>query len=167
MTGKEALKAQYGVMYGIVERNLTDMTEAQSLRQPEPFGNCANWIVAHMLLVHNAIMGLVGEGPAWDNPALERAREAPVTGAAEAFDWSELRSRFQGSRDRLLAGLDRLTDEQLDEPLVDPFGNPNTRGGLLNLLALHQNYHAGQLGLSRRLVGLEGVIKGPKPQPTA
>lgn len=167
MTAKDALEGQYGMMYGIVERNLTDVTEAHSLAQPSPGGNCLNWILAHMLNVQNAIMGLVGEGPAWDNPALDRVREEPVTGPAEAFDWSELRSRFLGSRDRLLAGLDRLTDEQLDGPLVDPFGRPNTLGGLLNLLALHQNYHAGQLGLSRRLVGLDGVIKAPKPKPAS
>ncbi len=63
-----------------------------------------------------------------------------------------------------MAALDGLTDAQLDEGgFTDPFGNQVTRGEFLNLLAVHQNYHAGQLGLSRRLAGLEGAIRAPRP----
>ena len=47
---------------------------------------------------------------------------------------------------------------------TDPFGEATTRGGLLNLLAVHQNDDAGQLGLVRRLSGLPGVIRAPEPQ---
>ena len=43
-----------------------------------------------------------------------------------------------------------------DEGFTDPFGNQVTRGEFLNLMAFHQCYHAGQLGLSRRLAGLPG-----------
>ena len=36
-----------------------------------------------------------------------------------------------------------------------------SRGELLNVLAYHQAYHVGQLGVVRRIAGLEGKVKGP------
>lgn len=165
MTGKDALKVQYSVMYQIVARNLDGITAEHSVVQPEPAGNCVNWILAHMTLVQNAILAMLGEAPAWDEPTLERARSEPVAGAGGAYDWEAMRGRFLDSRDRMLPALDRLDDDRLDEPMVDIFGKPNTLGGVLNFLALHQNYHAGQLGLARRLIGLEGVIRAPESRP--
>jgi uncharacterized damage-inducible protein DinB len=42
-----------------------------------------------------------------------------------------------------------------------PFGGQTSRAELLALLAQHQMYHAGQLGIVRRIAGLEGAVKGP------
>jgi uncharacterized damage-inducible protein DinB len=36
-----------------------------------------------------------------------------------------------------------------------------TRGGMLGLLAVHQCYHAGQLGMARRGAGLRTAILAP------
>lgn len=162
MTGKDALKQQYGFFYLTVKRNLDGFGAEASLVQPSPGGNCGNWILAHMVLVHNAAMSLVNETPVWDHEALERARAEPVTASGEAFDWDTMVARLLDSESRFLGALDALAEGDLDEEgFTDPFGNATTRGGLLNLLAVHQSYHAGQLGLSRRLAGLPGAIGSP------
>jgi len=41
-----------------------DHTE-QSLAQPSPGGNCANWILGHLTNVQNGVMQLLGEKPVW------------------------------------------------------------------------------------------------------
>lgn len=165
MTGKDALKLQYGFFYNIAKSNLDGVSAEQSVAQPSPGGNCANWILGHMIGVHNSVMGLANAAPVWDSEDLARASTEPITSMDQALDWDTMVTNLIESEGRLMAALDALTDEQLDEGgMEDPFGNPTTRGQLLNLMALHQNYHVGQLGMSRRLVGLEGAIRAPQAQ---
>jgi uncharacterized damage-inducible protein DinB len=162
MNGKDALKQQFGFFYFAMKRNLEGLTEEASLKQPSPEGNCANWVLAHLLWVQNSIMGLVNESPAWDNDDLERTRHDPVTCAEEAFDWETMVTKLSESEPRFMAALDALDDDALDdEGFTDVFGRDTTRGGLLGLLAFHQNYHAGQVALSRRMAGLPGAIRAP------
>jgi uncharacterized damage-inducible protein DinB len=40
-------------------------------------------------------------------------------------------------------------------------GGSASRAELLSLLAFHQAYHSGQLGIARRIAGMEGAVKGP------
>jgi len=162
MDGKDALKLQYGFFYRIAKANLDGITAAQSVEQPRPGGNCANWILGHVVGAHNHVMRLAKQEPVWEDPSLERASADPITSADEAIDWDTMVSRLLASESRLMAGLEALSEEDLDQGgFEDPFGNETSRGQLLNFLALHQNYHAGQLGMSRRLVGLDGAIRNP------
>jgi len=159
---QEALARQFGMMYATAASNIEGMTHEESLIAPEPAGNCANWILGHMTAVHNGVMKLVGETPVWDNKHLERRIFFdPITDPTNAIDWNTLRDRFLGSRDRCLNALSHLSDELMAERMPDPFGGSTTRGELLNTLAYHQAYHVGQLGMVRRIAGLEGKVKGP------
>jgi uncharacterized damage-inducible protein DinB len=166
MNGKEVLKRQYALLYRTVGANLSGLTAEDSLRQPAPGGNCANWILGHLVGAHNQVMRLMGEEPVWEDESLERAGSHPITDPTEGLDWDTLRDRFLESEERCLAAVDRMTEEQLGEGgFSDPFGADCTRGELLNLLAFHQAYHAGQLGIARRLAGHAGVIGAPGAQP--
>ena len=165
MTAKDALKVQYQFFYSTAKQNLEGMSADHALVQPEPAGNCANWILGHMVGAHNGVMGLANAEPVWESADLARAGSEPITSAAQAIDWDTMVSRLLGSEDRLISALDRLTDEQLDDGgFEDPFGDPITRGQFLNLMAVHQNYHAGQLGVVRRIAGLPGAIRTPQSQ---
>lgn len=161
MKQQDSLSQHFGLMYQTAGANLNGLTHEQSLAQPAPGGNCANWILGHLTNVQNGIMSLVGEPPVWESDQLQRAGFEPITGRSEAIDWDTLRERFLGSKERCLAAVARLSDKALDESVPHPFGGTCSRGELLNTLAFHQTYHAGQLALARRVAGLEGVIKGP------
>ena len=161
MTMQEALAQHFGFIYKITATNLEGMTPEQSLAQPSPGGNCANWIVGHLTNVQNGVMQLLGEKPVWESDELARAGAEPIVGRNASIDWNTLRSRFLGSRDRCLAAISTLSDERLTELVPHPFGGTCSRVELLNLLAFHQAYHVGQLGMSRRIAGLEGAVKGP------
>lgn len=161
MKQQQSLAQHFGLMYGVAASNIEGMTKEQSLAQPSPGGNCANWILGHLVDVQNAAMGLVNAAPVWDSDQLKRASYAPITSAANAIDWDTLRAKFLESKERCLASIAKLSDESLQDGFPHPFGGTATRGELLNLLAFHQTYHAGQLGMARRAAGLAGVIKAP------
>jgi len=162
MNTQESIAHQFGLMYRVTASNLERMTPEQSLAQPSPGGNCANWILGHLTNVQNGVMQLVGEKPVWESEQLARAAEEPITGRGNAIDWETLRDRFLGSRERCLKAISGLSDKALGEEVPHPFGGKTTRAELLYVLAFHQAYHAGQLAMSRRSAGLEGAVKGPR-----
>lgn len=162
MNVQEAAAQHFRFMYQTAAANLEGITQEQSLLQPSPGGNCANWILGHLTNVQNGVMRLIGEKPVWESGDLAKAGEDPITGPKSAIPWDTLRDRFLGSRDRCLAAVTALSDASLAEPVPHPFGGTATRGEILNLLAFHQTYHTGQLAMSRRIAGLEGAIKGPR-----
>jgi uncharacterized damage-inducible protein DinB len=161
MNMQDAIAQHFGLMYTVAAANLEGMTHEQSLAQPSPGGNCANWILGHLTNVQNGVMRVLGEKPVWECDQLARAGSDPILGPADAIDWGTLRDRFLGSRERCLAAISALSHEGLAEPVPHPFGGTCSRAELLNLLAFHQAYHGGQLAMSRRIAGLEGAVKGP------
>ena len=161
MKVQQALAQQFGLMYWVVETNLDGMTRQHSLAQPSPGGNCANWIMGHLTNVQNGAMKLIGEKPVWESEQLAKAGFDPIQSAGAAIDWDTMRDRFLGSKAPCIAAIVALSDEKLSETVPHPFGGTCSRGELLTTLAFHQTYHAGQLGLCRRIAGLEGAVKGP------
>src|SRR6185295_2488608 len=161
MNTQETIAQHYRLMYQTAAANLDGITQEQSVMQPSPGGNCANWILGHLMNVHNGVMKLAGEKPVWESDQLAQARFDPITGPANAIECNTMRERFLGSKERLLTAISGLSDKALAEPVPHPFSGMTTRGELLNLLAFHQTYHVGQLAISRRIAGLEGAIKGP------
>lgn len=161
MNVQATLERHFTMMYETAESNLEGVTPEQSLARPERGGNCANWILGHLVNVHNGLMRLLGEDPVWESDQLDRVDRGPIEGPDDAIEWDALRDRLLGSRERCLAAVRGLTEEALAEELPDPFGGTSSRAELLTTLAFHQAYHAGQLGLARRIAGLPGAIEGP------
>ena len=161
MNLKSMINQHFEMIYQIAGANLEGITHEQSLAQPEPGGNCANWILGHLTNVQNGVMKLLGQSPVWESEQLSRAGWDPITGQPQAIDWETLRNRFLGSRERRLAGVSALSESALTEQVPHPFGGTTTRAELLNVLAFHQAYHTGQLAIARRIAGLEGAVKGP------
>jgi len=161
MKVQDAVAKNFGYTYMVSAANLEGMTQEQSLAQPSPGGNCANWILGHLMNVQNGVMKLVGEKPVWESEQLARAGFDPIASPSQAIDWNTMKERFLGSKERCLKAISAMSDASLAEMVPHPFGGTSTRAELLNTLAFHQAYHAGQLAIARRVAGLEGVIKGP------
>lgn len=154
---------QAGLVRYVVAANADGLTHEESLVQPRPAGNCPNWVMGHLLQVYNEALGLLGQEPVMEAAALERyARGAPpIRDAAEAREFGELLGAWEEAVARIDAGLAELDPEMLDQPApASPENNPEeTIRTLLSTILFHQTYHAGQLGLLRRLVGREGAIR--------
>jgi uncharacterized damage-inducible protein DinB len=146
----------------IVGLNVDGITQEESLIHPQPAGNCLNWVLGHLVFVYNMILPLVKQKPVGNAEQLKRYDRgtAPLTNAAEASDINELMKLWDESVDRFDAGLASLTPEELDAKApISPRKDPNeTVRSLLGLVTFHQAYHAGQLGLLRRVAGKPGAI---------
>jgi uncharacterized damage-inducible protein DinB len=158
------LKAQHGLTGYVIEKNIEGLDHEDSLTQPQPGGNCANWVLGHIVSARSTALGLVGKTPIAAPETFAAYGNSPIKSEASALPWNELVEMFRKAQKPLEEGLDSITDDTMSQPApFSPTGNPDeTIGSLLAAIAFHEAYHAGQLGLLRRLAGREGVMKGPE-----
>ena len=156
MNRQQSIAHQFGLMYSVTGRNLERMTPEQSLAQPSPGGNCANWILGHLTNVQNGVMKLIGEAPVWEHEQLARAGNEPITGKSRAIDWETLKDRLLGSRERCLQAISRLSDAALEEQVPHPsrLGSPEDYGHMA-VSILENSY------LNGETIRLDGAIRMP------
>lgn len=159
----DVFRQQAGMTHGVVRANLDGLTQEESLIQPQPGGNCLNWVVGHLVCIYGKVLPLLGQQPVMEESALKRYDRGapPLEDPADALEIRDLLAAWDETTQRINAGLTGLTSEILDRPAPhSPSGNPNeTVRSLLATIFFHQAYHAGQTGVLRRLAGKEGAIR--------
>lgn len=159
----EMLMMQLEVTHQIFQVNTDGVTHEESLDQPREAGNCLNWIAGHLVTTYNSVLPSLGEDLVWDADRTESYKRGsdPLVAPGEAVEFTEIVAAFATAHDRVMQGLGSLAADRLSEPApFSPGNNPDeTLGTLLHLIAFHQAYHVGQLGLGRRLLGKSGGIK--------
>lgn len=159
----ELLTTQLSYTHYVVKKNTDELTHEESLSQPQPGGNCVNWVVGHIIASRNGLLELLGEEPVWPKEQAERYRRGgkPITDGSDAVSFDRMKKDLDRSQERIMSALEHFDPERLAEPAPwSPFGNENeTYGSLLAGLAFHEAYHAGQTGVLRRLAGKDGAIR--------
>ena len=157
------LRLQTGYVAYTCVVNLDCVTDEDALVGPEKGGNCTNWIVGHLLHARAGLLDLLGtELPfARDKYKRYERSSSPVDGPETTVPLSEMAVDLAATAEPLEGALDGLTDVFLTQVApIKPTGNEDeTMGSLLAGLAFHEAYHAGQLGLLRRIGGREGAIR--------
>lgn len=152
----DALVVPFRFGWSALERNLDGLSEAEALRHPEPAGNCANWLVGHLLAYRDRTHQLLGLSPAWPDyfgdPGTYKRGGDGTLDAPRTLE--EMLTAFRASQELVIPALEALSIERLAEPA----SNSQTVAGQLGFLAFHEGYHAGQAGLLRRLLGKPGAI---------
>src|SRR6185312_1689326 len=112
----EVFRHSARAIHKIVRLNTAGVTQAESLIQPRPAGNCLNWVVGHWLCIYAHTLPLLGERPVMDERVLQRydRGSAPIVDAAEARELSDLLKAWDETAERMDAGLAALTLEALD-----------------------------------------------------
>lgn len=159
----KALGMLFGFTHGVFRQNTAGVTHEDSLRQPQPSGNCINWVGGHLVSSRQGLLALLGAAPTWTQAEQDfyKRGSAPVTAAAGAMAWERIAADMDASQEALLGALSKLTAEQLLAPLP-PEKNPfkvDCFGENLAIFQFHESYHVGQLGVLRRLLGRPGAIK--------
>jgi hypothetical protein len=161
--GVESIRYQASLVHQVVRTNVQGITHEESLVQPEPGGNCLNWIVGHLVWAYTGALPLVRQASTLDPQRLTQyARGAPpLTDASRAIAFDELLAAWDESSRRMDTGLAGFPADTLAQPAAgSPTGNPNeTVGSLLATIMFHQAYHTGQTAVLRRLIGKAGAIK--------
>jgi len=158
----ETLRHMFGLSTRALGVNLEGFTEEDALAQPPGGGNCANWVVGHVVVHRNHMLRALGREPVWGGA--EDARydrgSAPVTGAEGALPLAALTDALDRSREAVLAALGGVTDEQLAAvPEAASGSATGPLGRRLALLIVHEGYHAGQVAALRRISGRPGAIR--------
>ena len=155
------LAKQYHFCVFTIGKNLEGMTEEQALQSSPGGGNCANWVLGHILSTRNAIHRLLGLDPALTASQAERYTRGsdPVTAEQPGLSLAEMQAAIATSQEAVSAAIPKLGPDQLSRvvTLPDPLGE-GTIAEHLGLLIFHESYHAGQLGVLRRLAGRAGAI---------
>jgi hypothetical protein len=154
---------QAGMTHGVVRTNVDGLTHEDSLVQPQPDGNCLNFVIGHLLHVYDQALPLVGQQPVLGADTLKRyARGAPpLRDPAEAMELRVLMDAWDTASERFQAGLATLTPEAMERPMPGPNSGgklTETVRSLITIILFHQAYHAGQTGVLRRIAGKPGAI---------
>jgi uncharacterized damage-inducible protein DinB len=151
------LRFLFDFNHAAITRNCGGVTHEESLEAPEPAGNSANWVLGHIVANRTSVLNLLGETPLWteaDIAPYARGTHGIEAAAARAFD--SMLQDLETTQTRIRAGIDRLTPEAFGAKAKPE--DKNTRGEQLFFHQFHEAYHAGQLGLLRRLAGKAGAI---------
>jgi uncharacterized damage-inducible protein DinB len=162
MTGGDLINL-YEISYGAMQRNLAGVSHQEGLLSPNPSGNCMNWVLGHVVATRRLVLALAGMEFAGEELVARYVRGSQPLKPGEApADLATLRGLLDDSQGQLLAALAAISDERLSAPIPEAWRRPPLTGNIGSALArlnAHENYHAGQIGLLRRLVGKEGAIR--------
>lgn len=155
-----ALSTQVYYNLGALKMNLEGLTHEESLVQPQPAGNCLNWIVGHILANRAGILGLLGKEPVWNakEAAPYQRGSKPLTEPALAKKLEDIVAMLETSQESILAGLAEISVEGLQAPAPSGKEGETVETGLAALV-FHEAYHVGETGILRRLLGHEGAIQ--------
>ncbi|MCP4573912.1 MAG: DinB family protein [bacterium] len=159
----QALTVQFNYTGHVTRANLLGLSDADALVQPQPAGNCANWVAGHIAHSRVGVLAMLGSNGPYAADKYQRYSRGsePMADGEGASPLSEIVADLEATQPAILAALQNMTDEGLAEAApFSPSGDENeTVGSLLVGLAFHEAYHTGQLGVLRRVSGHEGVVK--------
>lgn len=162
MNGSD-LARMYEVSYGAINRNLEDVSNDESLVRPERGGNSLNWVLGHIIVYRGNVLRLIGHQPVLQGEqAGPYLRGSHPKGTERYLDLATLRGMLSDAHQELIPALSGMTEEHLAHDVPEEFNRPPLAGSVGNALArlhFHESYHAGQIGLLRRIVGKEGAIR--------
>lgn len=139
----------------LIHQQTSGLSQADTLIQPLPKGNCMNWVLGHIVESQLSMLEVLGGSSPFQSGWLDRyGRESdPIMEAGEGVL----------SLDELLAGLDKIhqllmdllkemDDESMDQEIIIR-EKPVRRGWWVFFLHFHYTYHIGQLEFLRQLAG--------------
>jgi len=146
--------------HSVTARNLEGLSDAESL-QSLGDGNCINWIAGHILWSRIRLCATLGlEGaPVFSEKQSElyKMGSGPLQVGASSMALGDLSAGISSVTDAIVNKLGGMADEEFDvavDParIPVPVKNANLEA-LLTLFLFHEAYHAGQIGLARRVIG--------------
>ena len=131
-----------------MNKNLEGINHTESLMTPQGGGNCINMVMGHIIVTRDSLLESFSfEGMCDDEMGKVYAQGAPPIKAEDAADIKKLLSIFNESQEKVMNILPRKDLSGDEEKIKNLVG-----------LAFHEAYHAGQIGILRRVIGKEGVI---------
>jgi uncharacterized damage-inducible protein DinB len=142
----------------VIHMQAEGLTNADSLLQPPFRGNCFNWVLGHILVGRNRVLGHLDAARFWgeEEEAHYRTGSDPVTAEEQALSLERLLADLDRSQEQIVTALESVSPTLLAEPVGSE--SERSRGEAVAFLHWHETYHTGQLELLRQLAGKNDAI---------
>jgi DinB family protein len=163
MTAKDAIRIAFNSNFSVIERYLSDLSDADLLVRPVPGANHVAWQLGHLIASEIGLLASVPGGSQLELPPGFAERHGKETAGMEPpkgfLTKAEYLAIFKKVREQTFAKLDKLPDADLDKPNTGRMAQfAPTLGHLFLLAASHQMMHGGQIAVLRRKLGKPVVI---------
>ena len=145
----------------IIHEQVNGLSQADSLLQPQPGGNCVNWVLGHLLTSQLEIIRALDGLPPFTPSVIARydRDSLPVREDGEGvLPLSTLLNMHDQVQEVLDKLLDTIKEEDFEKEILVGERNVNL-GWRVFFLHFHYTYHIGQLEYLRQLAGkLDKII---------
>ncbi len=150
--------------FGIIQRQIKDITHEQSLMQPPFRGNCMNWVLGHMVMSRQRILIMLNQPTVWTQEQCNRYERGsdPIVDNNDALPFDEITADLATSQERIFAWLENAKPADLDVEVI-PHNIPSDAAPIwdwMEFLLWHEAYHLGNLELLRQLAGMNDRVIG-------
>ena len=139
----------------IMKKQTAGLSQEDSLMQPQPGGNCMNWVMGHLVLNLTIILEILGAEIPEDLPSLDRYKmdTEPIQEEGEGvLDLQELIETYTLLNKKVIDQLDKMSEDDFEED-ISFWGAKHRRGFMAFFYFFHNTYHLGQLEFLRNLAG--------------
>ena len=145
-----------------MEQSVVDLSDRQMVEQPAGVPNHAAWTLGHIIYGCQEMAGALGieEWLPREWPTLFGTDTIPLADVSRYPNKSALLALLKESASRLENALLATNESALAQPLPDEQCReilPTMGHALLQVMAAHTAFHAGQLSVWRRAIGLRPV----------
>jgi hypothetical protein len=148
--------------FGVIQRQIKDITHEQSLIQPPFRGNCMNWVLGHLVMSRQRILIMTNQLTVWTQEQCNRYERGsePIVDNSEALPFEKIAADLMTSQQRIQTWLENAKPEDLDVAII-PHNIPADAGPIwdwMEFLLWHEAYHLGNLELLRQLAGMNDKV---------
>ena len=149
MTSPKILITIYDYSYFLVSQGFEDISHQDSLAAPPGGGNPANWILGHIITSRCNILTLLKNDPPWDYKRckLYLPDSEPLSPDDKVEDFEIMKGLLDETQTSLIAAIQEFTEEKINQN-----SGQNTLGEDLAGYAIHEAFHAGELGIIRHTI---------------
>ncbi len=151
---KAILIRLYGLTHMVTMRNLEGISDEEAGLAPEKGGSCINFVLGHMVVTREDILKLMEIPTLCSEDMVKQYSRGSTDTGNRSVKLEILIKLYSTSQELIVKWIDELNGEELQKEQGD-----STLMQELFEYYFHETYHAGQIGILRRLAGKPGVLK--------
>jgi uncharacterized damage-inducible protein DinB len=142
-----------------ITRLLEDVSHEDSLHEVQAGINNINFLVGHLVLTRDGLLKMLKAQPVLkDTDAVLYGSKPKTFTNARAKPVGELKAAVEESYTRLQTAL-KVSESSFSKPAERKFIREGEQfGDQIGFFICHEEYHIGQIGLIRRLIGKPGLF---------
>jgi hypothetical protein len=152
MSNQMRFVESFQTTYWLIGRFAAGMTHEDSVTQPPFKANTFNWVLGHILVSRNRVLGLLNQAPVFEDPGSDSYESGSEPSSSEnAVTLDRLLQVLDISQTAIVEGLESATTDLLGK--IADEKRAQTVSDQIAGLHWHETYHVGQLEILRQVSG--------------